>query len=691
MNAFKDISNIRLSLRQKLKYVFATRIGGVVGGFAVINSLILFFSAMVYGTSIYQVQLVEALASMVTPAVESALDASSDMAALAENELTKFSELYFVSYAALADDSDKTIATWRRNSEDDFFHHSYASHIASGDFGFTRHGVYSRFDIKEYHLVIGTSLAETAWINLTRYWLFYTIITIIVIISISTVFFLFDAKILTPLTGITAAATRIITENDLTLTIPDEYRSEIGQVAKCINLVIAKLRNILLGLRDTCQVFEALISSLQNTGSDILTNADAIRQSIGKALELTGELNSSFGDVSLKMQELNNQSESGSATVYEMEQVYREVSANIAAMSTSVQDSIYATEQMTNTIQNTAGYVSLLNDGVSSVNSSMQRLDASIAEEGKWAVAAQELAEELAINAENGQKSLKETIRGIGKIKKSSKETTRVISALGDHAMNIGKILRVIDDVTKQTNLLALNAAIISAQAGKNGRGFAVVAEEINALANRTKNSTKEISGLIKTIQLEAKRAVAMMEESNQTIERGAKLGVEASHAFDKFKESADKSTDRAAALLAASTEQDADVQEVNAALLAITGTVEELDSFAQQQAKDASDMNAAASEMNILNLQVAKSSQEQTSSAQKVLEAIENISAMSTMVNERQTAQIKSTEEAGEAVDFVNKNALAQGEAAGKLVAIIEAIDKQLKQLAAFTAEFKI
>ena len=98
------------------------------------------------------------------------------------------------------------------------------------------------------------------------------------------------------------------------------------------------------------------------------------------------------------------------------------------------------------------------------------------------------------------------------------------IKRLGESSQEIGEIVELISDITEQTNVLALNAAIQAASAGEAGRGFSVVAEEVQRLAERSADATRQIAALVKTIQTDTQDAVGAMERSTQGVVEGAKL-----------------------------------------------------------------------------------------------------------------------------------------------------------------------
>ena len=134
--------------------------------------------------------------------------------------------------------------------------------------------------------------------------------------------------------------------------------------------------------------------------------------------------------------------------------------------------------------------------------------------------------------AGKGTVAVQDSIKGMNEIREQIQETSKRIKRLGESSQEIGEIVELISDITEQTNVLALNAAIQAASAGDAGRGFTVVAEEVQRLAERSGEATKQIAAIVKTIQTDTQGAVSAMEESTRGVVEGAKLSDAAGQAL---------------------------------------------------------------------------------------------------------------------------------------------------------------
>ena len=135
-----------------------------------------------------------------------------------------------------------------------------------------------------------------------------------------------------------------------------------------------------------------------------------------------------------------------------------------------------------------------------------------------------EVARQSLSAADSGLQAVQNAIGGMNTIREQIQDTSKRIKRLGESSQEIGEITELISDITEQTNVLALNAAIQAASAGEAGRGFSVVAEEVQRLAERSADATREIAALVRTIQTDTQDAVAAMERSTQGVVEGARL-----------------------------------------------------------------------------------------------------------------------------------------------------------------------
>ena len=198
----------------------------------------------------------------------------------------------------------------------------------------------------------------------------------------------------------------------------------------------------------------------------------------------------------------------------------RVAAASEAAQKTS-NELLVATERQSREIQQ-AG------DNVLSMAKSMNQVSSEAMESAQ--VARQSLEA-----AQKGAEAVENSIKGMNEIRDQIQETSKRIKRLGESSQEIGEIVELISDITEQTNVLALNAAIQAASAGEAGRGFTVVAEEVQRLAERSGEATKQIAAIVKTIQTDTQDAVTAMENSTRGVVDGARLSDAAGQALQEI------------------------------------------------------------------------------------------------------------------------------------------------------------
>jgi twitching motility protein PilJ len=137
--------------------------------------------------------------------------------------------------------------------------------------------------------------------------------------------------------------------------------------------------------------------------------------------------------------------------------------------------------------------------------------------------------------AENGGNAVRQTVAGMEEIRAHIQDTAKRIKRLGESAQEISEIVALISDITEQTNVLALNAALQASAAGEAGRGFNIIAQDVQRLAERSTEASKQISRLIKMIQNDTYDAIVAMERSTLEVAKGTQRSHAAGRALEEI------------------------------------------------------------------------------------------------------------------------------------------------------------
>jgi len=259
------------------------------------------------------------------------------------------------------------------------------------------------------------------------------------------------------------------------------------------------------------------------------------------------------------------------------------INFTIEELRTLVKGINSATDQVTKATQETQAISNRLYEASQRQNREIQQASASVLnmaqsinEVAQNAAQSAKVAESQLSAAEKGGKAVQNQIAGMNEIRTQIQETSKRIKRLGESSLEIGEIVELISDITEQTNVLALNAAIQAASAGEAGRGFSVVAEEVQRLAERSGEATKQIEAIVKTIQADTQDAVGAMEKSTVGVVEGAKLSDAAGQALTEIQRVSRELAELIGRISAQTQMQSASVTEVTRGMQGILKITEE-------------------------------------------------------------------------------------------------------------------
>jgi twitching motility protein PilJ len=209
-----------------------------------------------------------------------------------------------------------------------------------------------------------------------------------------------------------------------------------------------------------------------------------------------------------------------------------------------------------------------------------------------------EVARSSLTAADKGDAAVVAAIAGMNDLRGQIQETSKRIKRLGESSQEIGEIVELISDITEQTNVLALNAAIQAASAGAAGRGFAVVAEEVQRLAERSGEATREIAAIVKTIQADTHDAVAAMEHATLGVVEGARRSDAAGQSLTEIRDVTNQLSTLIGTIASDTREQVKVARKVAGAMEGILKITEETSEGTRRAANSVGELSALAEEL---------------------------------------------------------------------------------------------
>jgi methyl-accepting chemotaxis protein len=384
-----------------------------------------------------------------------------------------------------------------------------------------------------------------------------------------------------PLGRLMDVAGQIGQSGDLEHNIDIHGQDEIGQLARTFDSMVKYLKEM-AAVSEAIAGGNLSVEVHPRSANDTLANAftrmvEGLRGMVHNVREAASQVATASTEVATASDESARNSLQTSSAIDEVTSTMHEMSVNVQNMVKSTQTQA---------------------SSVSETSASIDQMVTSIQRVADTAKVLLDISNRSREEVHSGIGTMEKATDGLNRINTTIRSSGEIIDALGGRADDIGKIVEVIDDLAEQTNLLALNAAIEAARAGEHGLGFAVVADEVRKLAEKSAQSTKEISDLIESIQKEARKAVDNMEKSTTIVNEGLNLG-----------------------------------QDLNAALRKISNVVTEVYKFAQEigaatneQSHGSSQIARATTRLNEITHEINSAVEEQASGAQAVVQAMERM-----------------------------------------------------------------
>ncbi len=362
------------------------------------------------------------------------------------------------------------------------------------------------------------------------------LIYILTIIILSAVMFVILGIVTKPIKMVTEITNKLA-EGELDVSIAVKSKDEIGALAKSIESLTMRLKSYISYIDESVNVLDEFAEG-----------------------NLTIELKYDYAGEFAKLKNaLLHVSDTLKETIGKIKESADSINMNAEQVSTGAQVLAQGTTEQASAIEE--------------LSAEINEIYTTIANNAEYAQNAGEKALEASREVEKGNVQMRDMLSAMDEISNSSSE--------------IGKIIKVIDDIAFQTNILALNAAVEAARAGSAGKGFAVVADEVRNLAQKSAEA--------------AKQTTALIENSINAIYKGTMLADEAGKSLAGIVNKTSETNELINEVVKATSQQTVSVNQIRSGIEQISSVVQENAATAEASAANSEELSGQVQILNDL------------------------------------------------------------------------------------------